>query len=64
MATMDLQALATLPGEPKVTLGELLEFSLSELDRGSVEDAKNLLLEFQRIARGGAPRVAKEEGAR
>ena len=67
MATMDLQALVTLPGEEPVTLDESLEFVLAELEMGekrlkhaldNLESAKSGLLEFQYIAHGGAPRVA------
>jgi hypothetical protein len=66
MATIDLhQTGATAdPGEPDVTLGQLLEFGFEELADAkkhlklaalSLEDTKNLFRQFQRVAEGGSP---------
>jgi hypothetical protein len=69
---VDLQKLVTLPGEEEITLDMSLEFALLELAMGekrlmlvqdNLENAKSGLLEFQRIARGGAPRVATTDTA-
>jgi hypothetical protein len=68
-SNVDLRTLATLPGEPEVTLAELLEWSLANL--ASLEkrvsaafldlsDVKSRLREFKRIAENGSPRLASE----
>jgi hypothetical protein len=71
-----LQALATLPGEPVLTLNEFLACGLGDVARlerrleralTDLRGTKTLLREFQYLAEGGTPRPASEipsEGAR
>ena len=64
-----LQALATLPGEPEVSLADVLAWSLNDVEAlqrrlsaalRDLSDVRSLLQEFQHIAKGGSPRLASE----